>query len=85
MDSLDWSRKYEVVSLSRLVLRDLGFSVEQINLLTDDDMQAIADSFQEELSKAVGGFRESMKFIVSLYIAERDTDNRTGEHDGTPA
>ena len=33
MDSLDWSRKYEVLTISRLMLRSLGFSTEHISSL----------------------------------------------------
>ena len=40
-------------------------------------MQAIADGFQEQLSKAVGGFAPSLKFFVSLYIAEKEHDDNT--------
>jgi hypothetical protein len=39
LDSLDWSKKYEVLSISRLVLCDLGFTHEQIVSLTDEEMQ----------------------------------------------
>ena len=76
-DTFYWSRKYEILSMSRLVLRDLGFSVEQINSLSDEDMQAIADGLQEQLSKAVGGLAPSLKFLVSLYIAEKEHDANT--------
>jgi len=86
MDSLEWSKKYDVLSISRLVLSSLGIPTEHINLLTDDDMQSMADGLQEELSKAVGGFSESIRFIASLYIAEKRgssgqnpcADRRTG-------
>ncbi len=33
MDSLDWSKKYEVLTISRLMLRSLGFSTEHISSL----------------------------------------------------
>ena len=81
MDSLAWSRKYDILSISRLVLRDLGYSAEQINLLTDDDMQAIADGIAEHLSKLVGGFRQEVEFAVDLFLADKHTDIRTGEQD----
>ena len=81
MDSLDWSRKYDVLSMSRLELRDLGFSVEQINLLTDEDMQAIADTLHENLLHAAGiDFTEEVRFVMRVFFAERHTDNRTGEN-----
>ncbi len=56
MDSLDWT---------------IGFTTEQINSLTDDDMQAIADGLQEQLSKAVGGFRGQIEAITLLYIVDQ--------------
>jgi len=33
IDSLDWSRKYEVLTISRLMLSSLGFSTEHISSL----------------------------------------------------
>ncbi len=72
MDSLDWSRKFEVLSISRLALRDLGFSVEHITSLTDEDMQALADGLQESISKTVGNLLEEVRFMVRLYLAEKE-------------
>ena len=77
MDSLDWSKRYDVVSISRLILVSIGFPYDQVKSLTDDDMQAIADGLQEELSKAIGGFTPSLKFFVSLHIAEKGASNGT--------
>jgi hypothetical protein len=71
LDSLDWSKRYDVVSISRLILVSIGFTYDQVKSLTDDDMQAIADGLEEELSKAIGGFTPSLKFLVSLHIAEK--------------
>ncbi len=72
LDSLAWSRKYEVLSISRLVLHDLGLSVEHINSLTDEDMQALADGLQESISKTVGNLLEEVRFMVRLYLAEKE-------------
>jgi hypothetical protein len=79
MDSLDWSRTYAVLSISRLVLRDqLGFSTEQVVSLTDEEMQAIADILQENLLHAAGiDFAEEVRFVTRVFFAERGTDNRT--------
>jgi hypothetical protein len=68
MDSLDWSKKYEVLSISRLYLSSLGFSNEQINSLTDDDMQRIADKLNNDYFI---GFEEDAKFIVHLELTEK--------------
>ncbi len=49
MDSLDWSRQFAVLSISRLYLRDqLGFTTEQVSRLTDEDMHKIADMLAAE-------------------------------------
>ncbi len=78
MDSLDWSRKFEILSISRLVLRDLGFTVEQINALTDENMQAIAETLAENLLSAAGiDFNDEVKFLVSFYVGEVGIDNQT--------
>ncbi len=77
MDSLTWSRTYEVLSISRLMLRDqFGFSPEQVASLTDEDMQALADLLREEVTQSAGAFvagdfLPTVRFIVSLYFAEK--------------
>jgi hypothetical protein len=70
MDSLDWSRKYEVLSISRLDLRSSGLSTEQINSLTDEDMEQIA----EELSNRylLNDFEEVVLFVARLILAEKE-------------
>ena len=67
MDSLDWSKKYEVLSISRLYLRSLGFSNEEIESLSDDDMQRIAEKLNNDYFIE---FEEHVKFIVAHEIAE---------------
>lgn len=69
MDSLEWSRKYEVLSISRLMLRDeLGLTTEQITSLTDEDMQAIADDLQNGMML---GFLEDARFATRVFLAEK--------------
>ena len=75
MDSLDWSKKYEVLSISRLYLRSLGFTNEQINALTDDDMQRIAEKLNNDYFI---GFEEEVKFVVAHEIVEK-SGGRNGE------
>ena len=72
MDALHWRKKFEVLSISRLVLRNLGFSDEHINSLTDEDMQALADGLQEYISKTVGNLLEEVRFMVRLDLAEKE-------------
>ena len=68
MDSLDWSKKYEVLSISRQYLRSLGFTGEQIESLSDEDMQHIADDLQNGL---LIGFAEDAKFAASIVLVEK--------------
>ncbi len=74
MDSLEWSKTYEVLAISRLYLASLGFSNEGINNLTDEDMQRIAEKLNNDYFI---GFEEDVKFVVAHEIAE--------EPGGTPA
>ena len=74
MDSLDWSKKYEVLAISRLYLRSLGFSNEGINSLTDEDMQRIAEKLNNDYFI---GFEEDVRFLVACELAER----RSTPHD----
>jgi len=67
LDSLNWSKKYEVLSISRLYLRSLGFTTEGINSLSDDDMQRIAEKLNNDYFIE---FEEHVKFIVAHEIAE---------------
>jgi hypothetical protein len=68
LDSLDWSRKYEVLSFSRLTLSSLEFTNEQIASLTDEDMQAIADGVQNIY---FDGFQMCIQSITALKLAEK--------------
>ena len=67
MDSLAWSKTYEVLAISRLYLRSLGFTTEQITSLTDDDMARIAEKLNNDYFI---GFEEEVKFVVAHEIAE---------------
>ena len=72
MDSLGWSKKYEVLSISRLYLSSLGFTNEQINSLSDDDMERIAEKLNNDYFI---GFEEDVKFIVHLELTEKGWQN----------
>ena len=69
MDSLDWSKKYEVLSISRVYLRSLGFTNEEINSLSDDDMQRIAEKLNNDYFI---GFEEHVKFVVACELAYKE-------------
>ena len=83
MDSLAWSKTYSVLAISRLFLRSLGFTTEQINRLTDEDMQRIADMLQAQ--RFDHEFDEDVTFTARIVLAETsahplsDQDNRTQE------
>lgn len=68
MSSLDWSRKFEVFSISRLVISSFGYQTEEIKALTDKDMQTIADSLQNGLHSL---FTVALQVIVRQYMAEK--------------
>ena len=70
-DSLGWSKWYGVFSISRLYLRSIGFSTESINLLTDEDMQRIADTYNNRNFIA---FEEDIKFLVACEITEKQAN-----------
>ena len=70
MDTLEWSRKYEVLSISRQYLRSLGFSHEGINSLTNEDMQRIADILQAHRFDAE--FDEDVTFTARIVLAEKE-------------
>ncbi len=67
MDSLAWSKKYEVLAISRLYLHSLGFSTEGINSLTDEDMERIADKLHNDYFTF---FEEDVRFLVACTIVE---------------
>ncbi len=72
MNSLDWSKKYEVLSFSRLTLSSRGFTNEQIVSLTDADLDRIADV----LHNLYPDFEESVQFITSLRLAEKESHGK---------
>jgi len=69
LDSLEWSRTYAVFSISRLYLSSLGFTNEQINSLTDEDMQRLADTLNNH---NFIGFEEDVKFAVWVELGKPD-------------
>ena len=71
MDSLDWSKKYEVLSFSRLTLSSRGFTNEQIASLTKEDLEHIADVLQT----LYPDFEDSVQFITALRLAEKRKDD----------
>ena len=77
MDSLDWSRKFDILSISRLSLHASGISSSLIAGLTDEDMQAIADRVCELV--VTEPIENIVEFVARLYIAEKGTGKQTDE------
>jgi hypothetical protein len=69
MDSLDRSRTYAVLTISRLYLSSLGLTTEQINRLTDEDMQRIADILQAQ--RFDHEYDEDVTFTARIVLAEK--------------
>ena len=70
MDSLEWSKTYEVLSISRLYLHSIGLTTGQINRLSDADMQRIADMLQAQRFDAE--FDEEVTFTARMVLAEKE-------------
>ncbi len=70
MDSLDWSRTYDVHSISRLDLQSCGMTTQQINQLTDEDMDRIAEELAHRYN--LNGFHEDAVFVARRILAEKE-------------
>ncbi len=64
MDSLEWSKKYEVLSISRIQLASLGIPHEDVAKLTDEDMASIA----EAVAKTYPDFENRVRINVRMYL-----------------
>ena len=69
MDSLDWSRKFDIFSISRLSLNASGIPVELVQSLSDEDMQAIADQIAHLVVQEP--IEQIAEFVARLYLAEK--------------
>jgi hypothetical protein len=79
MDTLDWSRTYEVFSISRLFLRDqLGFPTEQIQQLLEEDMFYIAEVVRDNLlTVSQMDFDEEVRFVTETVLATLPTEGKS--------
>ncbi len=66
MDSLEWSKKYEVLSISRLQLASLGIPHDEVAKLTDEDMERIATS----VAKTYPDFENRVRINVRAYLLQ---------------
>jgi hypothetical protein len=71
LDSLKWSKKYEVLTISRLDLSSYGLTTEQINRLSDTDMERIAERIRELV--VIEPIEKIVEFVTRLYLAEKGT------------
>ncbi len=74
MDSLDWSKKFKILSVSRLDLHSYGLTTEQINHLSDADMEAIADKIRDLV--VIEPIEKIVEFVTRLYLAEKGTGEK---------
>ena len=68
MDSHEWRKQYEVLSFSRLTLSSLGFTNDQINGLSDEEIERLAERLQAQYLTV---FYDKLRFFVSVYLAEK--------------
>ncbi len=69
MDSLGWSKTFNIFSISRLSLTASGIPVELVLSLSDEDMQAIAEQIAEMVIQEP--VEKIAEFVARLYIAEK--------------
>ncbi len=64
-----YTKPYPVLAISRKKLLSLGFTYEQISLLTDEDMTRIAFWLENKCLDL--GFDDDVQFIVHLELVEK--------------
>ena len=69
MDSLEWSRTFDIFSISRLSLNSAGIPVELVLSLTDEDMQVIAERIANMVVPEP--IEKIAEFVARLYLAEK--------------
>lgn len=69
MDSLEWSRKFDIFSISRLSLNSSGIPTHLVASLTDEDMYAIAERIAGYI--VMEPIEQIAEFVARLYIAEK--------------
>ena len=66
MDAPDWSKKFEVLSISRVQLASLGIPHEDVAKLTDEDMARIAAS----VAQTYPDFENRVRINVRAYLLQ---------------
>lgn len=73
MDSLEWSRTFDIFSLSRLSLHSSGIPLELVKTLSDEDMQVIAERIAELI--VMEPIEKIAEFVARLYLAEKGSSS----------
>jgi hypothetical protein len=71
----EWSRSYSILSISKVYLSALGYSYDQINSLSDDDMKHIAELLHQY---ALVGFERIVRLAVDCHFLQTSTDTLSG-------
>lgn len=69
MDSLDWSRTFDIFTISRLSLHSSGIPRELVRTLTDADMEKIAERIADLI--VMEPIEKIAEFVARLYLAEK--------------
>ncbi len=69
MESVDWNKKFEVLTISRDYLQSIGMHPEQVGRLTDEDMKRIAEMLVA--NRFDSEFDEDVVFTARLILAEK--------------
>ena len=69
MDSPDWNKTFEVAVVTRGDLTEVGVSPQQIDRLTDADMQAIAEKMADLYCD--NGYWEDLEIAVEKTLVEK--------------
>ncbi len=75
MDERDWKKTYDILTVSRSDLRAFGLSIEQINQLTDEDMERIALELYHRY--ILNDFSEDVLFVARLILSEQHEGGST--------
>ncbi len=67
---IDWTKEFPVNSLCRADVKEAGFTDEQIALLTDEDMQAIANKMADWYDE--NGFWEDVLSITRALLENKE-------------
>ncbi len=74
MDAPDWSKPFEVAVVTRGDLTEVGLSPQQIDSLTDEEMQEIAQIMANLYCE--NGYWQDLEEAVFRLLSQRHQDNR---------